>query len=254
MVVVDEVTGEEKVLLTKQGTVRKRKPKKPNTFFTSETEDAIMAYLASVDPDQRERIYKDKIHYAFHKLVEIQIHNFKFYYTEVETVEELKHEVVCMLLEKLPRFNQALGSKAYSYFYKVSLNYLINYNNTNYKKLKGKAGLEEVDVDSTLYAEAVDESPSDSEYLKFFNSFIAYVDHEIYNLFDKDKEVKVADAIMELFRKRENLSILSKKALYIYIREITDAPTPIVTKVIKELKTIYRNMYSDFLEGDLDIE
>jgi len=59
---------------------------------------------------------------------------------------------------------------------------------------------------------------------------------------------------MELFRKRENLSILSKKALYIYIREITDAPTPVVTKVIKELKSIYREMYSDFLEGDLEIE
>jgi DNA-directed RNA polymerase specialized sigma24 family protein len=254
MVVKDEITGEEKVLLTKQGTIRKRKPKKPNTFFTQDTEDAIMEYLASDDEVERRIVYNGRIHYAFHKLVEIQIHNFKFYYTEVETVEELKHEVVCVLLEKLPRFDQSKGSKAYSYFYKVALNYLINYNNTNYKKLKGKAGLEEVDVDSTIYAEIVDDSPTDSEYLKFFDRYIAHVDHEIFNIFDKDKEVKVADAIMELFRKRENLSILSKKALYIYIREITDAPTPVVTKVIKELKLIYKEMYSDFLEGDLEVE
>ena len=34
--------------------------------------------------------------------------------------------------------------------------------------------------------------------------------------------LQVADAILELFRKRENLEIFNKKALYIYIREMVD--------------------------------
>ena len=37
---------EEEVLLTKKGTVRKRKPKKANVYFTQETEDAILEYLS----------------------------------------------------------------------------------------------------------------------------------------------------------------------------------------------------------------
>jgi serine/threonine protein phosphatase PrpC len=67
-------------------------------------------------------------------------------------------------------------------------------------------------------------------------------------LFPKEKEAKVADAIMELFRKRENIDVLSKKAIYIYIREITDTSTPIITKVIKTLKEIYIKINNEYQE------
>jgi hypothetical protein len=53
---------------------------------------------------------------------------------------------------------------------------------------------------------------------------------------------------MELFRKRENIDILSKKAIYIYIREITDSPTPVITKVIKTLKSIYIKVNNKYQE------
>ena len=44
------------------------------------------------------------------------------------------------------------------------------------------------------------------------------------------EDAKTADAIIELFRKRENLDIFNKKGIYIYIREITDQSTPQITK------------------------
>ena len=93
--------AEEEVLLTKKGTVRKRKPKKSNIYFTQDTEDAILEYLKSTNPTQRNQIFNERINYAFHKLAENIIHTFKFYYTEVDTIPELQHEVVAFLLEKL---------------------------------------------------------------------------------------------------------------------------------------------------------
>ena len=36
---------EEEVLFTKKGTLRKRKPKKSNVYFTQDNEDAILEYL-----------------------------------------------------------------------------------------------------------------------------------------------------------------------------------------------------------------
>ena len=45
--------SEEVVLLTKKGTVRKRKPKKANVYFTQDTEDAILEYLKSRSPKKR---------------------------------------------------------------------------------------------------------------------------------------------------------------------------------------------------------
>ena len=98
---LDEVLMDSTVALTKRGTVRKRKPKESIQYFTSDTEEAILEYLRTSDPSKRNRIFNERIDYAFHKLAENIIHTFKFYYTEVNTIDELKHEVVAFLLEKL---------------------------------------------------------------------------------------------------------------------------------------------------------
>ena len=68
----------------------------------------------------------------------------------------------------------------------------------------------------------------------------------MFIMFKKDKDRKVADAINTLFKRRENLEIFNKKALYIYIREITDVDTPVITKVTKKLKKLYKELYNEF--------
>ena len=244
-----ESLQETDILLTQKGTLRKRKPKQSIQYFTQETEDAIIEYLLTDNKSERNKIFNEKINYAFHKLAENIIHTFKFYYTEVNTINELKHEVVCVLLEKLSKYKQGKG-KAYSYFGTIAKRYLIVYNTNNYKKMKGKATLLEVDEDKNITEGLIREHNINiySEEPQLITYYIRYIDDNLFKLFPKNKEAKVADAIMELFRKRENIDILSKKAIYIYIREITDSPTPVITKVIKTLKDIYikaNNQYQD---------
>ena len=94
---------------------RKRRPKSKN-YFTKDTEQAIVRYNNEPDPEIRSKIYRDEIHYAFFKLTENIIHTFKFYYTEVDQIEHLQHEVITFLLSKLHLFNPDNGAKAYSYF------------------------------------------------------------------------------------------------------------------------------------------
>ncbi|NBP04519.1 MAG: hypothetical protein EBU90_31435, partial [Proteobacteria bacterium] len=171
---------------------------------------------------------------------------FKFYYTEVDTIAELKHEIVCVLLDKLKLYKQDKG-KAYSYFGTIVKRYLIVYNTNNYKKLKAKAEVAEVDNDKTLTAELINNNDIDLEAVDFIDMYVNHVDTNLFSYFPKEKEAKVADAILELFRKRESLDILSKKALYIYIREITETTTPTVTKVIKKLKHLYKELYEKYL-------
>jgi len=238
----------EEVLFTKKGTLRKRKPKKSNIYFTQETEDAIIAYLASKDQMFRNRIFDEKIDYAFHKLAENIIHTFKFYYTDVDTINELKHEVVSFLLEKLHLYNQSKG-KAYSYFGTIAKRYLIIYNEKNYKKVKEKGELDEADEDKIIVEDLIRESNDDKNHLSdFINYFVAYVDKNMTKLFPRIQDQKTADVILELFRKRENLEIFNKKAIYIYIREMIDVDTFQITKVIKILKRVYYDMYNEYYE------
>jgi hypothetical protein len=236
-----------KVALTKRGQPRKRKPKEPRVYFTSDTEEAIIEYLGSDNQDFRNRIYKDRIEYAFYKLAENIIHTFKFYYTDSDTIEELKHEVVTFLLEKLHLYDQSKG-KAYSYFGTIAKRYLIIYNNNNYKKLQERADVEEIDEDKNIMYETVREAEEQSDPNTFIDQYIRYIDKHLGTLFPKTQDAKTADAIVELFRKRETLEIFNKKALYIYIREMTDTTTPQITKVTKKLDVLRTRLYNEYYQ------
>lgn len=254
LIVPQEETG---VQFTKKGTIRKRKPKEKKQYFTQDTEDAIIEYLAETDPHKRNKIYNERIDYSFHKLTENIIHTFKFYYTEVETISELQHEVTSFLLEKLHLYNQSKG-KAFSYFGTIAKRYLILYNNKNYEKLKGRAEVEAIDEDQTIVLNIVNNSKGADDALMnenyFINKFITYVDLHLFRIFPDLEDSKTADAIIQLFKHRESLDIFNKKGIYIYIREQTDQDTPQITKVIKSLKKVHYRLLQQYLDyGYVDL-
>lgn len=239
----------ESELLTKTGKPRKRKPKTKNNYFTKDTEEAILKYRSCHDPAERNKIYNEEIHYGFYKLVENIIHTFKFYYTEVDNIEDLKYEVISFLLQKLDLYNQSKG-KAYSYFGTIAKRYLIIYNQKNYKKFLSKAEIKnETESEENVMNSMIDSHEPELDKLDVVELFVKYVDDNLLDLFSKEDELKVADAILEIFKKRENIDIFNKRAVFIYVREMTDAESNTITKVIKKLKTIYKDILNDYLEN-----
>lgn len=233
---------------TKSGKPRKRRPKKTNRYFTDDTQDAILEYIASDDPLEKEKIYHRRIHYAFFKLTENIIHTFKFYYTEVDTIEDLQHEVIEFLLQKIHLYNPEKG-RAYSYFGTIAKRYLIAYNKKNYNKLINSTDVIEVHNDSSknLYMDIDNPLTTHDQRSEFMDKFIEYVENNLENIF-QDKDRNIADAILELFRQRESIDVFNKKALYIYIREMVDAKTIHITKTAKKLGKIYSDAFIRYKE------
>jgi len=237
------------VELTKKGKPRKRKPKTKNNYFTETTEEAILEYRLSTDQAERNRIYNQKIHYGFYKLAENIIHTFKFYYTEVDKIEDLKYEVVSFLLQKLDLYDQSKG-KAYSYFGTIAKRYLIIYNQKNYKKLVNKMEIPSNEEDDESFKQAiVIKEESEPDRFDIIERFCKVLENRIDTLFDKPEEVNVAYAILEIFRKRENIEIFNKKAVFIYIKEMTDCQSNTITKVIKKIKTLYVQILNNYIEN-----
>ena len=226
---------------------RKRKAKSKN-YFTQDTEDAIVLYNSISDPDQKSKLYQQRIHYPFFKLTENIIHTFKFYYTEVDEIEHLQHEVICFLLSKIHLFNPEKGAKAYSYFGTIAKRYLILSNQKNYKKRIEKAPVEELHQNEE-YSYSISDHPTDTPLTQYIDLFVEYVSENIFELFPKQHDAEVADAILELFRKREDIDIFNKKALYIYIREMVDVKTPKITKIANRLYDIFKGNYIFYLDN-----
>jgi len=223
------------------------KKKKGVQYFTQETEDSIVLYNNTQDPNIRSRIYRDKIHYAFFKLTENIIHTFKFYYTEETNLEDLQHEVITFLLSKIHLYDQTKGTKAYSYFGTIAKRYLILSNQKNYKKRVDTLSIDVLEEDEN-HSYTLEDSPVNERLSMYIDEFTEYCTENIFELFPKEYDAQIADAILELFRKREYLDVFNKKALYIYIREQVDAKTPKITKIANQLYDIFKKGYVFYLE------
>tara|TARA_B110000971_G_scaffold87570_1_gene89981 strand:+ start:4694 stop:5413 length:720 start_codon:yes stop_codon:yes gene_type:complete len=226
---------------------KKRRPKSKN-YFTHDTELAIVRYNNEPDPEVRSKIYQDEIHYAFFKLTQNIIHTFKFYHTEVENLEHLQHEIIVFCLSKFHLFDPTRGAKAYSYFGTIVKRWLILYNTKNYTKKIKKTDVDELSKEGSTHVYSMGDDPIKSDLDKYMDIFVAHVSKNIYELFPKKNDAQIADAILELFRKRETLEVFNKKALYIYIREMVDVKTPKITKIANKLQDIFQSEYVFYLD------
>ena len=255
----------------------KAQPQK-KIYFSKSTEAAIVQYNRSSDPEERSNLYQDYIHWAFYKLTENIIHTFKFYHTDgVDNLEDLQHEIITFLLSKIHLFNPENGAKAYSYFGTIVKRWLIVYNQKNYGNKIKNIAISELNQYSQLDTSdpsfiisknrledtqiLIEEEEFSSRNLKenkdykyedrlslFIDQYVVYCTDKIYILFPKGNDATIADAILELFRKRDAIDVFNKKALYIYIREMVDVKTPKITKIANKLYAIFKDKYMFYLE------
>ena len=147
------------------------------------------------------------------------------------------------------KFDPTNGAKAYSYFGTIVKRWLINYNNKNYKKLKQIGSFS--DMEDSFEQKLDVESPSAKTLNIFLDEWISETYDRLDELFYKPNEIQVADAVLTIFKTRNNLDIFKKKALYIYIREMTDCETPVLTRVINTLKKECYTKYQKYYDQGL---
>tara|TARA_Y100000004_G_scaffold16179_1_gene16805 strand:+ start:2331 stop:3068 length:738 start_codon:yes stop_codon:yes gene_type:complete len=230
--------------------VKKKRRKKSKVYFGTPVQEAIIRYNESSNPAEKNRIYSEEIHAAFCKMAENLIHTFKFYYFDYP-FEEVKNEVVSFLVMQMPKYEPSKG-RAFSYFSVVGKNYLILNNNNNYKKMKIHDEITKLDYKRNVSSEEVNEEVNEFN-SEFVIQMLEYWDNNITNIFNRQKDILVADSVLELFRRRQNIENFNKKALYIMIREMTGSNTQHITRVINQMKKYYFNMLQEFSAyGEVD--
>ena len=221
---------------------RKRKSK---IYFTIDTERAIIEYNKSKDPILKNKIYREEIQYPFEKLAENILNTFKFSYFDVPK-EDVQMEVVSTLIEKIHMFKEGKG-KAFSYFSIVAKNHLILKNNGNYKRFKKTSLLSEM-PETWNPENDFEEEQLGAEYNEFKDLMLQYWDKHLTRVFTKKRDIQIADAVLELFRRSQYIENFNKKHLYLLIREMTDCKTHYITKVVNEMKVHQKRLLNDYLD------
>jgi len=194
-------------------------------YFGKETHEAIIKYQSSECKDEKEKIYADIIRPSFHKLVEnlIFIHNFS---TDASHFQILKTDCVTFLYETLEKFDSSKGSKAFSYFNVCAKNYLIIQSN---KRNKNKN--RHVSIDDFVNLSLKDKTAIENHgYVNSPDSHMIFEEDKthLFEIFDliknktkNENEKKCIHAIVHLFKSVDELEFLNKRAIFVYLREIS---------------------------------
>jgi hypothetical protein len=67
----------------------------------------------------------------------------------------------------------------------------------------------------------------------------------------KENEIKVYKAIIMLFKESESIEIFNKKAIYLYMREITGLNTKQVVNNLKKFRHKYEEFRHRWLNGEI---
>ena len=213
-------------------------------YFTQDTEDSIIKYNASTDLKVREEIYNTKIKYPFEKLVENIFNTFKFSYFETSPLDAQK-ETVSHLVSNIHKFEAEKG-KAFGYFSIIAKHYLIALNNSNYKRRNQHVEIGEEHDEHTVQLQTEDSHHKNAEMHEFIKLMISFWENNINKIFTKQRDLDIANAVVELFRSSDRIDAFNKKALYLYIREISSCKTQQITKVINKMKQYQNNISNSY--------
>tara|TARA_A100001515_G_scaffold116227_1_gene97951 strand:- start:650 stop:1423 length:774 start_codon:yes stop_codon:yes gene_type:complete len=256
---LSNITGKKKT--TKRRTGRRRKKSNRKLYFGPTTDQAINDFQATDCLEKKADLYQKIIQPSFDKLVEnlIFIHGFA---KNHHSYEVLKCDCVSFLYETLQKFDTSRGTKAFSYFNVVAKNWLIIQSKKKTKNLIRNVSLtnfNDMKINDKIAVEKYNYVPS-QDY-----KMIAEENKELlFEMFERIKkrtnsanEIACINAIITLFRKIEELDFLNKRAVFVYMRDLSGlTPKQLsvamsnIRKHYKDLKKIDENYGSFFFYED----
>jgi DNA-directed RNA polymerase specialized sigma24 family protein len=218
-------------------------------YFTQVHEDAIVEFCSTDDFDRRNELYANLIQPVFSQMVDKIVFTYRF--TTLPDIDDLRDECKVFLTTILSKFDPAKGSKAFSYFSVVTKNWFIHKVKKHKKKLEREVPIDIAELDPEIHF--VDEAES-YESKKMRKERLVKLRQEMESWkdeFDKDKEKKVYDAVMMLFDSVDEIDIFNKKAVYLYLRELTGLSTKQIVVQLTKMRKKYKVFKADWENGEI---
>ena len=225
---------------------QKRKRNK-NHYFTKVHENAIVEYASTDDRATRTDLYVEFIGPAFSEMVDKIIYTYKF--TSLPNVDVLKDECKIWLTTILDKYDPNRGSKAFSYFSVITKNWFIHKVKKNSQKTRREVKYDDLSKDL------------EQEHLSTHNSYEKERDDQEFwlhlwkeiELWEqetlKPNEEKVLKAVRILLEHSDEIEIFNKKAVYLYLRELTGLNTKQVVNNLNKLRARYKTFKKKWNDG-----
>jgi hypothetical protein len=218
-------------------------------YFTQDHEDAILRYCTTEDRPEKEYLYEKWIQPAFNQMVDKIVFSYKF--TSLPNIDELRMECKVWLTTILDKYDPNRGSKAFSYFSVITKNWFIHKVKRNTKRLQREVPYEEAELElQTTFVDPGDHYYQERVSREFWQKLWGEI--ESWNVdFEKESEKKVYEAVKIILSSVDDIEIFNKKAVYLYLRELTGMNTKQIVTQLNKMRGKYRDFKSEWDNGKI---
>lgn len=232
---------------TKKEVEEEGKKKNSNIYFGSKHEKAIIEYCKETDKKQKEKIYREIIEPVFDQMVDKIVFTYKF--NLLPNINDLKIECKGWLTTVLVKFDPSKGAKAFSYFSVITKNWFIHKVKKNTDRIKKETYFEDLKKENKepeliMYNTYNEEREKEEYWDNLYAELMDWQNEEEMKISEK----KVLQAIMVLMQNPSKIEIFNKKAVYLYIREMTGLNTKQVAANLTSLKCRYKIFKKTWLD------
>ena len=182
-------------------------------------------------------------------MVDKIVYTYKF--NTLPNSDILKEDCKVFLITILNKFNPDKGHKAFTYFSVITKNWFIAETKKRKKKLQKEVDYEDV-PQSIIEEKLVErntylEDRSKAEFIEVLHEEIDWWKEETSN----DQDRRVLEAVEVLFNSADQIEIFNKKAIYVYLREITGFNTKQITSSLTKIRKKYRGLRMEWDNGEI---
>ena len=213
-------------------------------YFTQVHEDAILKYAASNCRKEKTKLYVELIQPAFNEMVDKIVFTYKF--TTLPNIDELRDDCKIWLTTILGKYDVTKKSKAFSYFSVITKNWFIHKVKQRARRAKREVdyddAIKELSFEQIVYYDRHEEEREKREFWEHFE-----VEMDGWGTDDmNDNERKVYEAIRVILNSVDEIEIFNKKAVYLYLREITGMNTKQIVTQLNKFRKKYRLFKTDW--------
>ena len=218
-------------------------------YFTQDHEDAILRYCTTENRAEKEHLYEKWIQPAFNQMVDKIVFSYKF--TSLPNIDELRMECKVWLTTILDKYDPNRGSKAFSYFSVITKNWFIHKVKRNTKRLQREVPYEEAELElETTFVDPGDHYYQERVSKEFWQKLWGEIESWDVD-FEKESEKKVYEAVKIILSSVDDIEIFNKKAVYLYLRELTGMNTKQIVTQLNKMRGKYRDFKSEWDNGKI---
>jgi hypothetical protein len=229
-----------------------KEKKQQDTEYVQALKQAIEFSERPEIVSKKHKIFRDKIQKPLNKLVENIIFNFKLF-KPGEDVKTTHNNCVSFVYCKFANFDADQNTKSFSFFGTIAKHYLMGDIKDQDKHQKTNVDYDDhkEEADSIKVFELDEVTPLESSY-KLFSHITDEIEAELEKGVWSENDIRVADAIISIFKNHEILGAYNKNYIYQLIKENTGLETKDITYSLQRLRVFYRIIKKDFMKKNED--